>query len=270
MRHAVKARGGVILARSTRRRFTSGIAILCAAAAFAGAWAGCGSDGPTGPRGKYALTGTATLDDQTDYSGIRLRIVETGATVTTTADGSFALSSLEDGDYTLKASKDFYSTLTRNLQIRNGLLVDPIGELHLTRTFFLYMESDSLHYTFKSDSVFVWMVVQNDDVEPLNLFDGFVFPYDFIIYDPSEADKIVWQWSPLRPHRNDDKYDFHRTVPAADTIRINPTVAWDKKTMLGRLVPVGSYDVEGQLDLVDSRGKMWHYVTAKHRVEIEP
>jgi hypothetical protein len=253
-----------------RRYLSSRIFLLLAAASAVALWAGCGSDGSTGPRGKYPLTGTATLDDQTDYSGVRVRVVETGATVATAADGSFTLASLADGDYTLKASKDFYSTLTRNLQVRNGLLVDPIGELDLARTFFIYMESDSLHYTFRSDSVYVWMVLQNDDVEPLNLYDSFVIPYDFFIYDPSEKDKIVWQWSLIRPPRNDDKYDFHRSIPAADTIRINPNVAWDKKTMSGSLVTVGSYDVEGQINLTDSRGKMWNYVTAKHRIEIEP
>ncbi len=252
---------------SSGARPLSRMAVPLFAAALLIAFVGCGSESPTG---KYPLTGTATLEDLTDNSGVRLKIAETGATVISATDGSFTLAPLPDGNYTLKASKDFFSTLTVNLQVKGNMLIDPIGDLHLTRTFFIYMESDQLHYTFESDSVYVWMVLENNDVEKLDLFNAFAVPYDFLIYDPSELNKTVWQWSLIRPHVNDDKVDFFRSIPAADTIHIAPHVAWDKKDMSGTLVNVGSYDVEGQIDLVDSRGKMWSFLTPRHRIEIEP
>jgi hypothetical protein len=221
-----------------------------AAAAFAG---GCGDSDGDGEKGTYELAGTAVLSDRLDHSRIRIRIIENSSVVTTDADGSFTLPELSDGDWTLKASRNFYSTLTVRLRVRGGLLMEPIGELVLNPSFFVHVRTDSLRYTHLSDSVGVWLVLKNDDVERLDLFSGFHKPYDFVVYDPVEGDKLIWEWSKVRPPVNDTKFDFERTIAAEDSLLIFPNRQWDKKESNGTPVGTGDFKIQSWIDLRDGQ-----------------
>ena len=221
-----------------------------AAAAVAG---GCGDSNGDGEKGTYELAGTAVFSDKQDHSGIKIRIIENSSVVTTAADGSFTLPELSDGDWTLKAGRDFYSTLTARLRVRGGLLMEPIGELVLNPSFFLYIRTDSLRYTHLSDSVGIWLVLKNDDVEQLDLFSGFHKPYNFLVYDPIEGDEEIWNWHHVRPPVNDEKFDFERTIGAKDSLLIFPNRKWDKEKNNGTPVGTGDFEIQSWIDLRDGQ-----------------
>lgn len=251
------------------------LALLSVIAAVAGgvtAFGGCGSDS-SGPTGKYPLEGTATLEDQTNNSGIRITVSNSEgsvASVSTAEDGSFTLPSLGDGDYTLKAKRRFFSTLIAPLQVRNGLLVDPLDNIEMPLTFSVAIESDSLRYTHESDSVFIWMVLKNEDVEELNLDDEFARPYDFTIYDPAEGEEIVWQWSDNRPWINEEKERFEMTLAAMASDTLRPHKAWDKTNRLSYPVSTGDYELEGEIIFVEAQGRIWEFVTPRRVILLAP
>jgi hypothetical protein len=254
---------------------------VIAAAAFQG---GCGSDGSTGPGepvGKYTLNGTATVDDHDDvgsHAGIKLTVLNGEASVGSTrtnSDGSFVLPPLGNGDYTVKASKDFYSTLSKDIQVRDSLLVDPLGSFALERTFFLHVRTDSLNYTFKSDSVFVWMVLENRNIEALDLSNPLdPYPYDFVVIDTVEEEEEIWLWSAYRPPiplppRN--KYEA--SIPAMDSLLIYPpgdVRAWGKADKTGSRVDIGYYDIEGRIRLRDDLGSLREFKSKRHVVRLVP
>ncbi len=243
------------------------------AAAAAVSLGGCGSDSSTGPEepvGKYPLTGTAVFADKQDHSGIKVKVQGVTPTITTGPDGSFTLPPLGNGDYTLEAGAKFYSTLTTNLQVRDSLLVDPIGQLELTRTFFIEINSDSLRYTHESDSVVIWITLRNEDVRDLELFNPFARPYDFAVYDPAEQDEEVWRWSDNRPQVNEDKVDFEATIAVGDSLRLEPHKHWDKTDQFGTLVPVGTYEVEGEIFFFDSLGRKLEFDSGRREIKIAP
>jgi hypothetical protein len=236
--------------------------ISIAVVAFAG---GCGDD-----KGTHQLAGRALLADKDDHSGIKIKIVENSSVVTTQADGSFTLPDLADGNYTLKASREFYSTLTARIQVKGGLLMDPIGELILNRTLFIYIRSDSLQYTHKSDSVGIWMVIKNNNVEKLDLFSNFFRPHDFVIYNPTEGDEEIWRWSMIRPPINDEKFDFEDTIAAKDSLLLYPHIMWDKKESNGTPAGTGPFEIEGTIDLQDVRSQLWRFTSKKHVIKLVP
>lgn len=248
------------------------LSVIAAAAVGVASFGGCGSDN-SGPTGEYPLAGTATLEDQANNSGIRITVSNSEgsvASVSTAEDGSFSLPSLGDGDYTLKAKRRFFSTLTTGLQVRNGLLVDPLDGLEMALTFSVVIESDSLRYTHESDSVFIWMVLKNEDVEELNLDDEFARPYDFTIYDPAEGEEIVWQWSDNRPWINEEKERFELTLAAMASDTLRPHKAWDKTNRLSNPVSTGDYELEGEIRFVESQGRIWEFVTPRRVIELAP
>ena len=241
---------------------------------------GCGSDSPSGPKepvGTHPLTGTATIDDADDvgdHAGTKLTVLASGSAVATTktgADGSFTLPDLANGDYTLKASRDFYSTLTKNIQVRDSLLVDPIGSLELELTFFIVLRTDSLEYTHESDSVFVWMVLKNENTEDLDLFNLFVIPYDFVVIDHVELEEEIWLWSLHKPDTNDVRYDFEAFIPAMDSLFIYPpgdVRAWGKSNQEGTEMEPGYYDIEARIELRDDRGVIRPFKSKRHVVRL--
>jgi hypothetical protein len=243
------------------------IMIAIAVVAFAG---GCGGSDGNGEKGTYQLAGTAVLADGGDHSGIKIRVVENSSVVNTQANGSFTLPDLADGDWTLKASREFYSTLTLRLRVRGGLLMEPIGELTLNRTLFMYVRSDSLKYTHKSDSVDIWIVLKNEDVEQLDLFSSFFRPYDFVITNPVEGDEIIWQWSQIRPPINDEKFDFEETIAAKDSLKLSPHRWWNKKESNGTPAGTGTFEIQGTIDLQDIRRQWWQFKSEKHVIKLVP
>lgn len=257
--------------------YLTAIAVIIAATTLIG----CGSDsstGPQGPVGQYPLTGTATIDDVDDvgsHAGIKLTVLNAGSPVASTktgADGSFTLPPLGNGDYKLKASMDFYSTLTTDIQVRDSLLVDQIGPLSLERTFFLYVRTDSLNYTFKSDSVYVWMVLKNENTEPLDLFNAFPIPFDFVVIENIEVEEEIWFWSTYRPPVNSEKEDFEATIPAADSLVIMPpgdVRAWGKSKQDGTEADVGEYAIEGRIELRDGPSTIRQFKSKRHVVKLD-
>jgi hypothetical protein len=259
--------------------YLTAIAFVIAALTLNG---GCGSDSSTGPGdpvGKYSLNGTATIDDVDDvgsHAGIKLTVLNSGTPVgsaKTSADGSFVLPPLGNGDYMVKASMNFYSTITKDIQVRDSLLVDPLGSFPLERTFFVHVRTDSLNYTFKSDSVYVWMVLRNENTEALDLFNAFPIPYDFVIIDSVEGEEEIWLWSIFRPPVNTEKEDFEVTIPAIDSVLIYPpgdVRAWGKSKQDGAEADVGYYDLEGRIELRDSRGIIREFISKRHVIRLVP
>lgn len=244
---------------------------------------GCGSDGPSGPNepvGKYPPAGTATVDDGQDVgtnAGIKLTVLQTGSPVAsaiTGADGSFALPALANGDYALKASLKFYSTVTRDIQVRDSLLVSPIGTIELERTFFVFLRTDSLNYTFKSDSVYTWIVLKNENAEGLDLFNPLAYPYDIVVFESVEAEEEIWLWSPYRPPvplppRN--KYEAY--ISAMDSLVIipaGPVRAWGKSYQEGTKVPPDYYEMEARIELLDDRNVVRPFKSERHVVRLVP
>jgi hypothetical protein len=245
------------------------VLVALATAAFAG---GCG-DGDSGAvKGKYQLAGKAVFEDQDDHSGIKVRIVENGSIVRTGADGSFALPTLADGDWTLKVSRDFYSTRTVFIEVRGGLLVDPIGELVLRRTFFVYLRTDSLRFTHKSDTVGIWLTLVNNDVAQLDLYHPLMPAYDFVVIDPSVSpEEEVWRWSMLHDNPwNQEKHKFEDVVPARDSLIVLPDRGWDKRNMDSSFVPSGRYIIQGELMLTLNKTKVHYFETRRLSIRLVP
>jgi len=243
---------------------------------------GCGSSGssnPAAPVGKYPLEGTATISDVEevgDHAGTTVMVLRSDtlvASTSTDADGSFSLPSLSDGAYVMKVKRDFYSTVWRLLEVSGGLLVEPIGAIELGRTFHVLARTDSLRYTHELDSVHVWMTLKNENGEPLDLYNSFVIPYDFVVYDPAEGHREIWRWSNHRPQINDDRYDFIRSIDPADSIAVRPIgdiAAWGKADETGRPMPVGDYEIEATIQLIDDRGQFRTFVAPRRIVKLVP
>lgn len=148
--------------------------------------------------------------------------------------------------------------------------MEPIGDLVLNRSFFVYVRSDSLKYTHLSDSVGIWVVLKNDDVEPLDLFSSFFKPYDFVVYDVVEGDEIIWQWSHIRPPVNDEKFDFEETIAAKDSLKVYPHRQWDKKNANGTPVGTGDFEIQGWIDLQDGQKRFWRFETDRRLIKLVP
>jgi hypothetical protein len=258
--------------------YLTAVVFVIAALALYG---GCGSDGSTGPEepeGKYSLNGTATIDDVDDvgsHAGIKLTVLDEGSVVASTktsADGSFVLPPLGNGDYTLKARMDFYSTITKGIQVRDSLLVDPLGTLALEKTFFVHMRTDSLVYTNKSDSVYMWIVLKNQNTEDLDVYNPFAIPYDIVVIDTVEGEEEIWLWSAYRPYVSPrDKYEA--SVPAQDSLVIYPpgdVQAWGKSHQDGTEADVGYYDMEARIELREDAGTIRQFKSKRHVVRLVP
>jgi len=252
-----------------------GVAVACL-------W-GCGSEegGVRQPVGKYPLEGVVLLPDVDevdaleDHAGTTVLVLSAdtvAASARTGADGSFTLPRLADGDYKLKAKRAFYSTRETEVRVRGGLATAPIGTIELSRTFFVELRTDSGRYTHESDSVHVWLVLRNEDSEDLDVYNQFVVPYDFVVYDKSDA-REIWRWSNHRPQINDERYDFERTVGAADSSIVEPigsVAAWGKSDETGRPMPEGDYEIEGSIELQDQNGRIRRFVTERKTVQLRP
>ena len=69
----------------------------------------------TGTRNSYSISGTVTLSDTTDASGVKVEAG--GKSVTTLADGKYTISGLVSGSYTVKASKAEYTFTDQNVTV---------------------------------------------------------------------------------------------------------------------------------------------------------
>jgi len=78
---------------------------------------GCSKD-PASPE-NGSISGRATLENSSDHGGILILLEDTGQSVTTESDGGFTIGGVSAGTHRLQASKDGYSTVTReNLTVR--------------------------------------------------------------------------------------------------------------------------------------------------------
>ena len=67
--------------------------------------------------GESGLSGTVTLANQSDHSGILVTLMPVGLSVTTGSDGTYSFSDLTAGDYQIIASKDGYVTSTADVTL---------------------------------------------------------------------------------------------------------------------------------------------------------
>lgn len=68
----------------------------------------------------YVPTSHVFLQNQTEYSGVRLTIVEADTAIFSASDGSYALPPLSDGQWTLKTDHPYYAEVQTTFVIRNG------------------------------------------------------------------------------------------------------------------------------------------------------
>lgn len=66
------------------------------------------------------ITGKVTLEDAKDFSGVTVSIDVLGVSTTTKADGSFVLSNIPDGIYTVIFLKEGWSTITQDVSVETG------------------------------------------------------------------------------------------------------------------------------------------------------
>ena len=67
-----------------------------------------------------SLAGTATLDGETDHSGILIELTPTGLTTVTDAAGQYAFTDIYGGDYTVTASKEGWHDQTAEATVASG------------------------------------------------------------------------------------------------------------------------------------------------------
>jgi len=70
--------------------------------------------------GNCSVSGTATLQGETDHSGIRVEAIPNGGSTITGADGSFSLPGLFAGTYQIVASKEGFRTDSTEVSLSDG------------------------------------------------------------------------------------------------------------------------------------------------------
>ncbi len=99
---------------------------------------------PFDPIVACTISGTASLSDNPDYSGITVEVVGQAVSVVTLADGLYELTGVNPGDVRVKASKDGYRSGVQDLTLANGETVAGVD-------FLLEPGSDEFFTDFEAD-----------------------------------------------------------------------------------------------------------------------
>ena len=70
-----------------------------------------------------SIEGTVTLENATDYSGVRIYLAGTEFTSTTQSDGSFHIPNVPTGPYKIVAEKDGYDSAEKEIEVNAGQVI---------------------------------------------------------------------------------------------------------------------------------------------------
>jgi uncharacterized NAD-dependent epimerase/dehydratase family protein len=82
--------------------------VICIILAFAVFFLGCAQEETMG-----TVQGTVTLENATEYTGVKVSLIGTGFTATTQSDGSFQISNVPAGSYKIAVEKEGYISVDR-------------------------------------------------------------------------------------------------------------------------------------------------------------
>jgi len=173
-----------------------------------------GGNGTNGNGGPYDLTGTATLENQEEHSGIGVEILEADTFVLTDETGHYELPPLPDGDYTLNFVFPYYGNERCTITVETGMTPEKIPDVELEQLLeFLieindtvFYEGDTIRYTCKATNISsipvpVWWFKAPAWIEMYLLDSTLIWAscgfYAVEVVDTlfsGEADSLPWSW----------------------------------------------------------------------------
>lgn len=116
------------------------------------------------------VQGRALLENMTEHSGISVELEEIDINLITDAEGKFSLlNELADGEWTLRASYPFFSSIEQSFTVVKGIPETELDNMELTQQIVFDVLPDKLTYTY-GDTVFITLEALNVTDEPITLY----------------------------------------------------------------------------------------------------
>lgn len=120
------------------------------------------------------ITGYAYLENQTEYDGIKIKILEKDISTTTASDGSYKFDNIPVGKYTLQASFPYYATSQLSADISLGTSTK-VENITLKQKLQFVISTDKNQY-FSDEIINGTLAVKNISGQEVTLGDTYPFP----------------------------------------------------------------------------------------------
>jgi len=217
------------------------LTIMCAISSCSDNMAGMGIGGNDG--GNSApdiLTGQAFLENQEEYSGVQVELVDLALSLVTDSKGNFVLpDNMTEGQWTINASYPFFKSTSETFSVTGGLPEDKLEPLNLTQLVRFTVTCDKENYT-QGETVNILLIAQNLTAEKVILAsltspqiafavlkDGIIVYGDLlpgsdsthsqVVLEPSESKVFEASWMINDATLTSGKYEIYGVVTTSQT-----------------------------------------------------